>query len=70
MRPTLAEGIADAFTRALRSAGEIPNVSLMPRNRAEARKHMKGQGPYMRFRYRIVKNMDGTTTRIARRVRD
>lgn len=49
-KPTLCEGMVDALLRASRSAGG--NLDLvLPRNRSEARRFMRGAGPYMRYRY-------------------
>lgn len=70
MRPTLAEGIRGAIFRAARAAGAQVHVSELPVNRAQARKYTRGAGPWMRFKYVEVKNFDGTTGRVVRRVRD
>ena len=52
-KPSQRDGVADALLRAKRSAGGSSNLGPLPRNRSEARRYMKGAGPYMRFRYEV-----------------
>ena len=52
-KATQADGVADALLRAKRSAVGSPDHVSLPRNRSEARRYMKGAGPYMRFRYEV-----------------
>lgn len=52
-KPTLASGIRDALLRDSRRRGVKVPLDRLPQNRAEARRMMRGAGPWMRFRYEV-----------------
>ena len=65
-KPTLRAGVIDALLRAARNTGKNRTNMDLPRNRGEARRYLRGKGPYMRYHWRRA--ADGY--RFATRIRD
>lgn len=52
-RSTVRDGVVDALLRGARGAKVKVDESGLPVNRAEARRYLRGNGPWMRFRYEV-----------------
>ena len=72
VRPTVREGVSDALDRQYRKVtGKLDlDVHVLPRNRAEARRYLKGRGPHMRFTREVLDLGDGKELKSVVLVRD